>query len=185
MKTTSSLSVVSLVCIALGAVSAAAADAAPLAPVEALRAVQAYSEALNRHDCAAMLEVTTPGVVRGLDASGLGRGGFCDIVGQWRSEGVRERLRLPVASLAQGDYRAVFVPNQRSGLNTGLAQPMLSSGMYVVHSSDAGRSWFVLDASCLDAAMVRKVYPPYTGSPAVLAGEVKLLGEPKVGAAGD
>lgn len=178
-------SILALVCIVLGATCAASADATPAAPVEALRAVQAYSEALNRHDCVAMLDLTTPGVLRGLDVSGLGRGGFCDIVGQWRSEGLRERLRLPVASLAQGDYRAVFVPHQRIGVNTELARPMLSSGMYVVHSSDAGRSWFVLDAGCLDAAMVRKVYPPYTGSPSVLAGEVELLGEPKMATARD
>lgn len=144
----------------------ASVTAAPV-PAGAVEAVTAYSSALNSGDCKQMLELMSP-----LERSRIGTL-LCSIVSDFVEQGVRERLRKPTASLSSGRYRMIVFPNSRSAFPD--RQPTLTDGTYVVHSSDAGRTWHVLDLGCVDSRWVKAVYPPYRGFPVIEQGTTHRL----------
>ena len=128
-------------------------------PEAAEAAVKAYSAAFNSGDCQSMLELMTLAERRAIGAS------MCGILEEWHADGARDRLRAPSASASHGQYRMVIFPSSRAGFSAG--QPALTDGAYVVHSSDAGRTWYVLDLDCLDERWMKVVYPPYRGKPKI------------------
>lgn len=56
--------------------------------------------------------------------------------------------------------------------NLRIAQAPLATGadtesVYKLHSSDSGKTWRVLDISCVDSHWITEVYPPYDGQPPI------------------
>jgi len=107
----------------------------------------------------------SPAVAKRLRSQPLGEAGFCKFVEFFRTSGAREFLRAPTASLSHGKYRMLVVPNTRMAYMVEVGAPTLYDGTYVVHSSDGGLSWHVLDLACLSKGWVKEVYPPYVGKP--------------------
>ena len=128
-------------------------------PEKAAAAVSAYSAAFNSGDCQTMLQLMSREERQAIGAS------LCGLLDEMMSDGARERLRAPSAMASRGPYRMVVFPNSRAGFSAG--QPALTEGVYVVHSSDAGRTWYVLDLGCLNERWLKAVYPPYQGTPKI------------------
>jgi hypothetical protein len=149
-----------VLCLAQSGVAAFAGEQA-----DAMRAIEAYSAALNRYDCSAMVELLSPAVTKRLRSQPSGEAAVCKFAEFFRAAGAREFLRAPTASLSRGRYRMLVVPNTRMAYMAEVGAPTLYEGTYVVHSSDGGRSWHVLDLACLSKSWVKEVYPPYAGKP--------------------
>ena len=131
--------------------------AAVRVPEGAETAVSAYSEAFNSGDCQSMLKLMTPEERRAVGSN------FCGLLEEMHADGAMDRLRAPSATASHGQYRMVIYPNSRAGSAAG--RPAMTDGAYVVHSSDAGRTWYVLDLGCLDERWMKVIYPPYRGKP--------------------
>ena len=93
--------------------------------------------------------------------------------------GMHERLRAPVASLSSGHHRMIVLPNSRTCLDSALRVPSITTGTYIVHSDDDGKTWYVLDLVCVNKQWVRKVFPPYVGVPEIHAATFELLDRTK------
>jgi hypothetical protein len=144
------------------------------APEGAIQAVASYSEAFNSGDCQTALALLSPRERRNIARDQGGDLGFCKILGAFHAAGVIDRVRAPTASLAHGPYRMVVVPNSRYGV-VDAQSPAVTEGAYVVHSSDSGRTWHVLDLACVDARWVKDAYPPYNGRPKIGPATVEVL----------
>lgn len=142
---------------------------------DAMRTLEAYSAALNRYDCPVMLSLVSPQVSRRVAASPDGVAGFCGFVNYLQTAGGKEFLRAPAASLSSGKYRMVVVPNIRMAYPAEVGSPTLYQGTYVVHSSDGGSTWHVLDLACLSTKWVKAVYPPYAGKPRLVPASQQTL----------
>ena len=144
-------------------------------PTGAMQAVEAYSASFNSYDCEALVSRMSPRVRLNIEKMSNGKNTLCLVIEAFKAEGVRERLRAPTASLSHGQYRMVLVPSIRTGVEPVSGRPSMSDGIYVVHSSDSGRTWSVLDLGCLDGKLVKAVYPPYNGTPSVSAATQRFL----------
>ena len=76
-----------------------------------------------------------------------------------------ETIEPPKASLSDGSYRVVFFPAHRTfGPKD---NKTVTDFDYIVHSSNSGTTWEVLDLSCVDERWVKEIFPAYAGVPPI------------------
>jgi hypothetical protein len=122
----------------------------------ALPALRMYVAAVAKADCDMAWRLTSS-AVKQRDRQGTARSAYCGVLENLRKAGVTESVGAPIAHMEDGLRHAVFVPTARASNAPGFLP--VSRSMYVVHSSDGGRSWEVLDLGCVDQRWVRDVYP--------------------------
>ena len=85
---------------------------------------------------------------------------------------MRETLGEPKARVVDGWRRIVFV---RASRELEQAPNRITTDFdYIVHSSDGGHTWRVLDLACVDARWVKEVFPAYSGSPEVHPADARI-----------
>ena len=141
----------------------AAAIAAP--PEAAMQVLAQYSAAFNRHDCEAMLSLTSPAIIKRLERMPNGRASYCDLAAAFARDGVRETLGPVTATRVDGSHRLLVVEHVREAGAQSALSGLKTTGSYLLHSSDGGDNWHVLDNGCLDVRWVKEVYPAYDGDP--------------------
>ncbi|RLA38852.1 MAG: hypothetical protein DRR42_28065 [Gammaproteobacteria bacterium] len=131
-----------------------------------------YSSALNRGDCEAMLELASPEIISRLHRFEGGKDGFCEGIRYFHDIGIVDSLGEPLAIKSEGPYRMAMVETIR--LAGGAPGFVDARGIYVLHSSDSGKHWWVLDNSCVNYEWMTIVYPPYDGDPPIPGGSETL-----------
>ena len=131
-----------------------------------------YSAALVKGDCETMYALTSPRLIVRDQAPNQTRDMLCQLSVELTRSGLTETLDPPRASLQDGERRLVIVPVHRVvGPAVGRTITDLD---YLVHSSDGGKTWRILDLGCVDERWVREIYPAYSGDPPI--GPAKLRG---------
>jgi len=155
----------SVVLVAMGRLAVAQDDGA-------MTTLRRYSAAINAGDCDTVYRLTSDAVRRRDAFPGDWHQTVCALLGEWHRSGMRETLGEPKARLVDGWRRIVFVRAARER-----EQPpnrITTDFDYIVHSSDAGRTWRVLDLACVDARWVNEVFPSYRGDPPVHAADARV-----------
>lgn len=131
-----------------------------------------YSDAMNRGDCATAYALTSDAVTRRDPFPGDFRQTLCASLGEWHRNGFREMLGTPKAHLADGWRRVVFVRAARQMRSA--PYRVTTDFDYIVHSSDGGHTWRVLDLGCVDERWVTEIFPAYAGQPEVHAAAARI-----------
>ena len=138
----------------------------------AMTTLRRYSTAINEGDCETVYRLTSDAVTRRDAFPGDWRQTICALLTVWHGSGMRETLGEPKVRLVDGWRRIVFVRASRER-----EQPpnrITTDFDYIVHSSDGGQSWRVLDLACVDARWVIEVFPAYRGEPEVHAADARI-----------
>jgi len=125
------------------------------------------------NDCEAMYGLISPRLIVRDSRPNETRDMICQVTKQLREEGVVETLDAPRASLSDGPRKLVIIPAHREFGR--VPDRRVTDLDYLVHSSDGGRTWRVLDLSCVDARWVREIYPAYSGEPPIGPANVRML----------
>jgi hypothetical protein len=144
-----------------------ASEVDPAVPV-----LRMYVSAFRAVDCELVWRLTSSAVKR-RDKTGQFREMLCALQRKMRDAQFVEQLEPPIAHLSDGSRRAVFVPATRVTKAEGWAPEIQI--IYVVHSSDHGQTWEVLDLSCTDERWIREIYPRYQGWPQLPMDHVRLM----------
>lgn len=134
-------------------------------PAVAQNVLARYSSALNQGDCDAMLELTSPEIISRLHRFEGGKDGFCEGIRYFHEIGIVDSLGETLAVKSEGPYRMAMVETIR--LAGGAPGFVDARGIYILHSSDSGKHWWVLDNSCVSSEWMKIVYPPYDGDPPI------------------
>jgi len=135
-------------------------------PTAARDVLVRYSSAFNLGDCDALLELSSPALTSRLASKPGAKEDFCGFIKHMHSSLVSDSLGKVLGIRSEGPYRIAMVENLRvAGVpDSGLADTSL---IYVLHSSDGGKRWWVLDLSCVDSQWIKEVYPSYDGDPPI------------------
>ena len=159
-----------------GAIAGVLLAAAPLLALAqddgAMTTLRQYSAAINAGDCETVFRLTSDAITRRDAFPGDFHRMICASLADWHRDGLREMLGAPKARLVDGWRRIVFVRAARER-----EQPpnrITTDFDYIVHSSDGGHTWRVLDLGCVDARWVKEVFPAYRGEPEVHAADARL-----------
>lgn len=158
---------ISVITLALGLVYTPVAFSADWSdvPPGAQEALETYTSAFNRGDCEKILEVMSPAVIRRLDER-LSRAWYCEQVALWHEAGSVQTTVGVVGVQSEGAYQMTMVEVMREAKAPD-SKFVTTHLLHVMHSSDGGASWAVLDNNCTDEEWLREVYPPYDGEPAI------------------
>jgi hypothetical protein len=91
----------------------------------------------------------------------------------WHGQNLKETLGEPKVHLVDGWRRVIFVRATRS--IDGPEGRTVTDFDYVVHSTDGGATWRVLDLGCLDERWLKEIFPKYAGTPPVHAAYARLV----------
>ena len=124
-----------------------------------------YSEAFVDGDCITMEMLTANAVRKNLGGPEKLRDFLCNFLQLLRDDGARlsEDLLGPIGEFADGDTRFVLIQKRRISVRPDRRQ--VSIQPYIVHSNDAGATWFVLDLACADEKWLSKLAPTWKGVP--------------------
>ena len=139
----------------------------------AIDVARRYSAAVLAYDCETMYALTSNRLKIRDKRPNETRDSLCGFVNLLRRDGITETLDPPRASLTDGDRKVVFVTAHREFGSVGRRR--ITTFDYVVHSSDGGRTWQVLDLGCVNERWIREIFPSYTGEPPVRAAESKAV----------
>ena len=160
-------------CLIVAFAVAGAACPACASEFGAIDTARRYSAALMSNDCDAMYGLISPRLIVRDSRPNETRDMICQVTKQLREEGVVETLDAPRASLSDGPRKLVIIPAHREFGR--VPDRRVTDLDYLVHSSDRGRTWRVLDLSCVDARWVREIYPAYSGEPPIGPANVRML----------
>jgi hypothetical protein len=92
-----------------------------------------------------------------------------------QQDGVIEAIESAKATLSDGDYRVVFFPAHRTfGPRSDRSTTDFD---YVVHSSNGGKTWEVLDLTCVDERWIKEIFPAYSGFPPIEGARLREKGK--------
>lgn len=160
----SMLNVIAAFLITLIPLAAQAQD--QVLPAAAHDVLVSYSSALNQGNCDAMLELTSPAVISRMARSPDGKEDFCEMIRSFHNEMLVESLGKVLGTKSEGMYHMAMVENQRIAERRDSTM-VGGKSFYVLHSSDGGERWWVLDNLCIDSDWIKEVYPPYDGDPPI------------------
>jgi len=132
-----------------------------------------YSGAIVANDCETVVRLTSQAILRRNRLPNEWRNTICPMLADWHTHNLKETLGEPRAHLVDGWRRVVFVRASRS-TDTPSGRTV-SDFDYIVHSTDGGASWRVLDLGCVDERWVTEIFPKYAGVPSVHAASARLM----------
>ena len=138
----------------------------------AMTTLHRYSAAINAGDCETVYSLTSEAVTRREGFPKQFREMLCASLATWHKDGLKEVVGSPKARLADGWRRVVFVRATRERVVPPNHETMDFD--YIVHSSDGGTTWRVLDLGCVDARWVHEIFPAYAGTPEVHSAWARL-----------
>ena len=143
-------------------------------PAAARDVLLSYSSAFDRGDCDAMLELSSPALTSRLARKPGAKDDFCSFIEHLNSNLVSDSIGKVLGVRSEGLYHMAMVENLR---RPSIKDPNIldTSLVYVLHSSDGGKHWWVLDLGCVDARWVKEVYPPYDDDPPIPYGSTVVL----------
>jgi hypothetical protein len=146
---------------------------ATAAEAAAMAVLQRYSTAIESNNCQTVVELTSEAVLRRDRLPNEFRSTICPMVAEWQGHNLKETHGEPKAHLVDGWRQVVFVRATRSF--DGPDGRMVTDFDYVVHSTDGGATWRVLDLGCLDQRWVKEIFPQYDGKPQVHSASARLV----------
>ncbi|HEV8501220.1 MAG TPA: hypothetical protein VGR63_06560 [Casimicrobiaceae bacterium] len=150
--------------IAAAAFAAALAGCTTIAQQDALSTSQRYAHALNARDYDTMIALTDPEVLARSENGEELRRLFPQIFGSG-SPHVTEHIRDISPGFSDSHGMHFFVSTSRdSQASDGKA--MLMQNYYIVTSRDLGKTWTIVDLSCVDERWIRAIAPGWNGYPA-------------------
>jgi hypothetical protein len=138
----------------------------PALGADPMATVHAYSKAFVDGDCVATERLSSESLRRRSGGSEGLREFICQFRAGLAKEGatLTEEVLTPTERFTDGSIQMVFVPIKRT-VSMPKAQPVTNSWPYVVHSSNGGETWQVLDLACIDERWVKEIAPSWNGQP--------------------
>ncbi len=142
----------------------------------AVAVVREYSTAVSRADCPTVFARLSPSLKARYSNQQVLQAEICRFLEALHAEGTSETIQQPIASLSEGEYRLVVIPFRRIGrIDAANNLAVATQAQYWVHSSDAGRTWYVLDIGCMGPKWANEVFPPYNGFPPAVPASGELV----------
>lgn len=132
-------------------------------PHTALEKLLAFSEARNRGDCETLLQLSSPEILTRLDQDSQQRDAYCRFIEDIAARGYVDIPGEVIEVRAEGPYRVAIVKTLRQS-ETAQTDLVGAEALYVLHSDDSGRSWWVVDNACIDRKWMSILYPPWDGN---------------------
>ena len=162
------------VCSLLWMFLAVAVAGCTLAPQrDALDVARRYSEAISSGDVDALVQLTEPEVLKRVPVEDF-RKLLTSLLVE-RDENVlsiRDEIGAVSEMFVDETGMHFFVENRRTTTQKDDIQVEVDN-FYLLTSRDFGRSWRVLDNSCVDEAWIRGIAPGWTGNPAAPRQDVR------------